>query len=146
MEPAGILPRVYAVGALLGMLAPVIVTAILALPYIFVLQIALEPYPSARAFQLLLIGVFLLWLLAIAFANLAIGLEFGKRWPALSWRWGLWISLPFVILILIGDYILKSADPWPSPWVLLTGCLMLSTLPACVGARLGVRRAKARDK
>src|SRR5215831_20558080 len=146
LAPASIPAWVYAVGASLGVLAPIIITAIFAIPYVFVLQIAVEPYPSARAFRLLLVGMFLLWLLTIAFTNLAIGLELGTRWPVLNWHWGLWIGLPFVMLLFIGQEFLRTADSWPPTWALLTGCLLFVILPAGLGARWGVRRAKARDQ
>jgi len=142
METVHISPRVYTVAALFGLLAPIIITAIFVVPYIFLIQIALEPYPSARPFPLLVLAIFLSWLLAIAFANLVIGSEFGKRWPGLNWRWGLWISVPCGVLLFVARDLQKGADLRPPVWALLLGCLLLSTLPACLGARLSVRRAK----
>jgi hypothetical protein len=129
----------YGVAALSGLIAPVIITLIFALPYMFVLQIALEPYPSARPFQVVVIGIVLLWFVAIASGYLAIGSEFGKRWPKQNWRWGVWISVPGFVLFVVGRDLSKSADAWPPTLAALIGGLMLGTLPACLGAALGVR-------
>ena len=109
METVRISPRIYTVAALLGLLAPIIITAIFVVPYIFLFQIALEPYPSARPFQLLVVAIFLSWLLAIAFTNLLIASELGKRWPGLNWRWG----VPCAVLLFVGRDLQKGADLWP---------------------------------
>src|SRR5262249_47518198 len=114
MEPVRISPRAYAVASLFGLLAPIIIPAIFVVPYVFLFQIALEPFPSARPFQLLVVAIFLSWLLAIAFTNLLIASELGKRWPGLNWRCGLWISVPCAVLLFVGRDLQKGADLWPN--------------------------------
>jgi hypothetical protein len=136
-------PWVHGLAALLGLTAPIVITLVFALPYMFVLQIGLEPYPSARPFRFVVIGTVLFWLVMIGLSFLTVGFEFGERWPKEGWRWGLWISVPGPIIFLAGRALFKSEDPWPPMLVIVVGAFLLATVPSCVGAAWGARRRMA---
>ncbi len=70
-----------------------------------------------------------------------IGFYFGRKWHKLSWRWGIWLTLPlFVITVLIG-----GGETHGDAFILLGLFKFLGQIylfAACIGAFIGSAKSK----
>lgn len=88
-------------------------------------------------FSLVLIPLMVFSLLCYVF----IGFYFGLNWHKLSWRWGIWLTLPlFVLTVLIG-----GGETHGDAFILLGLLKMLGLIylfVACIGAFIGAAKSK----
>ena len=72
---------------------------------------------------------------------LAIGLVFGLAWPWKSWRWGLWICAPLVILLMLSVAFAGNV----TAFLKYDLSIVLISLPAaCLGSFIGAWLRKRR--
>jgi hypothetical protein len=79
------------------------------------------------------------FLLFFALCYLLLALLFGFLWPRVSWKWGLWLSLPCTLtVIFLHLAYTSSAAELLSP---IIGSLLIVSVPACAFAFIGQRYA-----
>ena len=133
--PGGIPAWAFIVAAGCGVVVPLLVVIILALPFILPSQSCLQ---TDSLSMILLLG--LLMLVAIILTYAGLGAIFGYKWPEHSWRWGLWVTVPGITLSFAMRGLFKTGNPLTGVIGFVIGSVLLVALPACVGAHWGVRR------
>lgn len=76
------------------------------------------------------------------FVGALLSLLFALRWPAGSWRWGIWLSSGFwaFFLVVFVSYLLTSTVHWGTP---LRALLVLLAAVAAAAAGTALRRRPA---
>lgn len=89
------------------------------------------PYPVSGSFIILSL------LAVVPFSGL--GVLFGSQWPDHAWRWGLWLTLPLLILVLAG---LVNPNRWFSPGPTIGLIYCTSLIGSCLGGLAGCELRK----
>ncbi len=91
----------------------------------------------AAMFAFIDMAVFTLYL-----AYAVLGALFGAVWPATSWRWSVWISVPLVATILAG--VVLQGAPRVVDWLVLIGVPVFAGVGGYGGAQYRARKDAAR--